>query len=183
MGTTQASSVRKLLAAQTFDIHHALHHNPLLKQLLDSGLRTESYFAALAVFHSVFSRVEDARAQLGGLADQSLKEELDALRSDLAKTNDLGDERECLLSLENRHEVLGALYTCHGARFGASTILKNVISVRPDLPTAYFGLRPNVVGWRKLLAMLEAVHGDEDRASLVKGAQATFSAVQDATMV
>ena len=152
--------VRQHLARVTYDIHEALHHDPVLSVLNAPALTSRAYHAALTVFCMFYHSVERERLRLGAHDVYALHDECAALLRDLdGRTPDAPD-----LSLPNDMQLLGALYVAHGASFGRGTFRANVTRLLPDHSHAFVSLRTEARRWKMLVAVLE--DAGQDAAAL-----------------
>lgn len=169
-------TVRRHLQRVTHDTHAALHHDPVLRQLSNPGLRAGAYDTALSVFAVFYEAIERTRI-LCGVSDRfAVQRECAALSADLGKCRAARQS----LGISDPLGGLGALYVAHGAAFGRNTFRKNVTCCLPNHPTAFVNLEVERGTWSALLAELDAQGATPDgRRAIQVGAERAFSFMQE----
>ncbi|GFE51179.1 hypothetical protein So717_29320 [Roseobacter cerasinus] len=76
------------------------------------------------------------------------------------------------------HEVLGMLYTLHGAQFGGAVIRQHLKQTLPMAPMAYYGLKPDPQNWKSLVVELDQSCKQKGALDCIStGARQTFELI------
>jgi heme oxygenase len=175
--TTLAEQLRQATRAS----HQQLDRHPLLRPLIQPGISRAAYAAALAALHGPMSYLEGLIEQLlQGMAEPppyalrcaTLSEDLNQLQ------RQPWPYRGPIIALENRAQMIGALYVLEGSRLGGFAIAKRLRQDSPELPRRFFdsGGQPNWPAyWQPLLASVD----DSEQAEGVLGALKGFAVFID----
>ncbi|MEP1611308.1 MAG: biliverdin-producing heme oxygenase [Roseobacter sp.] len=167
-------SVRDYVAAQTQNLHEALHHDPVLERLTSPNVTPNEYRLALTVLSDFYLSVEQNRQLLGKWAEFDLQNECDAIR------RDLGHRKVELVELKvtGSAELLGMLYVAHGASFGRNVFRRNLRRTFPKMPLFFVCQPVDKSKWRLLIDTMEQ-HGKnpQDMNGLLNGARRGFEIV------
>lgn len=171
-------STRRYLAQITYDVHQALHHDPVLSQLLDPMISPERYTRALSVFAHFYQVVEELRVAQGVYLPFSLEADCAALDRDLIelRVKALATNKSPL-QFESDAAMLGGLYVAHGASFGRNAMRKSLQTALPELSHHFFQRRLQGDTWNALLQAVEVV-GERRRKELAEGAEHAFKYVK-----
>lgn len=173
------SSARADLAVGTRSAHLRLHRHRWISQLASPTLTMETYSGLIAGYHLFFRHVEEIRRKSGVYPELSMREAIDALKTDqdAFATSPVRPVNDVPLIFSTTSEILGALYVLHGSRFGAQVLAKNIMTILPAAPVAYFLSSPSKTQWRNLLSSLETNGKSEtERYRLIAAANLTFDA-------
>ena len=174
-GPAPGGSLRAELAEATRPAHQRLHRHKVLKRLFAVDLTQAEYLAILDTYRSLYAAAEATRVASGRFQNLTLTPALIALRRDGCETS---DQPAPDLALTDDHQILGALYVLHGARFGAQHMRRALRRSLPGATHHFFGLAPDPAQWAALLGEIEALRPDPSAAArLVDGADRMFAAV------
>ena len=177
-GPAPGGSLRAELAEATRPAHQRLHRHKVLKRLFAVDLTQAEYLAILDTYRSLYAAAETARVATGRFQNLTLTPALMALRRDGCETSDRPAPD---LALADDHQILGALYVLHGARFGAQHMRRALRRSLPGAPHHFFGLAPDPTQWAALLGEIEVLRPDPIAAGqLIDGADLTFQGVETA---
>ncbi|WP_390915508.1 hypothetical protein [Pseudosulfitobacter sp. SM2401] len=174
----ELGSVRHSLAQATSAVHQELHSHPWISRLASRDLQLETYAGVIGAYRAFFAEIETKRHGLKVFHDLSLLPQITAMKHDLVK---IGHEPRCFdlagkaLVDNNPMAILGALYTLHGAGFGAKTLNANVKRTLPHAPRNYLALGTSPDVWRRLtLHLADSQSETSNERKLFQGASQTF---------
>ena len=173
---------RRILTAETRDVHMAVHAQRELRELLVGDFERASYAALLRAEGGFLQGLETCRARRGEFEELGFGASTDAVDRDLAGLGALGAVPTCAFGwIGTRDELLGALYAAHGVALGRGTFARRVEQELPAAPTRFLGRDLDPLVWLVLTRELNEVFSvSADRpdlaswSALVAAARRTF---------
>ncbi|QFY89190.1 biliverdin-producing heme oxygenase [Magnetovirga frankeli] len=174
---TNQPPLAELLRAATREQHQQLDRHPLLRPLIQPGIRAEQYSAALAALHGPTAELErQVEPLFQGQSGPGYSPRIRLLAQDLARLH--GQPRPYqgpLLKLHNPAQQIGGLYVLEGSRMGAFAIAQRLEQDLPDLPRDFFG-NGGRRGWPDYWPPLLASLDPSQYPDAIQGAQQAFEA-------
>lgn len=157
------------LIEKTQAIHTALHTNPAILQLLGPELATKDYANILSCYYRFINTIESRRKTSKNWAQFSLENELTYLANDLENL-DVNPINIATLDsnwIQNRYQLLGALYVFHGSKAGSSIMSSTIKKYNPHFPCQFLSIKSNQQQWKILMLTINAIAENSDSGQLL----------------